>query len=58
MNQNILAKENSSPAPTNKSTRKHKKKNSKVTFQAELNIIKQAFERLKKLESIRFYFYI
>lgn len=57
MNQNILAKENSSPAPTNKSTRKHKK-NSKVTFQAELNIIKQAFERLKKLESIRFYFYI
>lgn len=44
MNQNILAKENSSPAPTNKSTRKHKKKNSKVTFQAELNIIKQAFE--------------
>lgn len=57
MNQNILAKENSPPAPTNKSTRKHKK-NSKVTFQAELNIIKQAFERLKKLESIRFYFYI
>lgn len=44
MNQNILAKENSPPAPTNKSTRKHKKKNSKVTFQAELNIIKQAFE--------------